>query len=183
MRACVIAILLSSLVTTGAFSQTYSEAKSAVPPNTPTPTKLTPASPSEAGSLLPVFVTDLIVQDKAPGSGPVATTGQMVDAHYTGWLYDPKAPQGRGKKFDSSLDRSKPISFTLGAGRVIMGWELGVAGMQVGGKRTLIIPPRLAYGERNVGNGLIPPNSTLMFDIELVKIQGESQTGVSTTAK
>lgn len=97
------------------------------------------------------------------GSGAVAKAGDTVSVHYTGWLMD-------GKKFDSSVDRGKPFQFELGAGRVIKGWEQGVEGMHIGEKRELIIPPELAYGKREVGGGLIPANSTLKFEVELLDI-------------
>jgi FKBP-type peptidyl-prolyl cis-trans isomerase FkpA len=100
-------------------------------------------------------------EDLKVGDGAVATSGHTVSVHYTGWLTN-------GKKFDSSLDRGEPFSFQLGAGQVIKGWDEGVAGMKVGGKRKLIIPPQLAYGDRGVGNGLIPPHSTLVFEVELL---------------
>ncbi len=86
--------------------------------------------------------------------------------HYTGWLQDTSAPDGKGAKFDSSLDRNDPFLFPLGKQRVIRGWDLGVAGMQPGGKRRLVIPPELAYGARGAG-GVIPPNATLVFEVEL----------------
>jgi|SRR5206468_12667985 len=101
------------------------------------------------------------------GTGDVAVKGATVEVHYTGWLYvDGK----RGKKFDSSVDRGQPFSFGLGQRQVIAGWDEGVEGMKVGGKRELIIPADLAYGPRDVGNGLIPPNSTLDFEVELLKV-------------
>src|SRR5438093_12389036 len=101
------------------------------------------------------------------GTGDEAVKGATVEVHYTGWLYvDGK----RGKKFDSSVDRGQPFSFPLGERRVIAGWDEGVEGMKVGGKRELIIPANLAYGSRDVGNGLIPPNSTLDFEVELLKV-------------
>ena len=93
-----------------------------------------------------------------------------VVVHYTGWLYDPSKADGRGKKFDSSLDRGSPFSFPLGAGRVIQGWDQGVAGMKVGGKRTLIIPPEMGYGARGAG-GAIPPNAALLFEVELLEVR------------
>jgi peptidylprolyl isomerase len=101
------------------------------------------------------------------GTGPTATPGHEIVVQYTGWLYD----HGRkGKKFDSSLDRGEPFSFTLGAHQVIPGWDEGVAGMKAGGRRTLIIPPALAYGSEGAG-GVIPPNATLIFDVELVRVE------------
>jgi FKBP-type peptidyl-prolyl cis-trans isomerase FkpA len=116
-------------------------------------------------------VTELKKTDVKTGTGAEAVAGKTVVAHYTGWLYDPAAPDGHGKKFDSSLDRRTPFNFPLGAGRVIKGWDEGVAGMKVGGQRTLVIPPAKAYGERGAGN-LIPPNATLLFDVELLEVKG-----------
>jgi peptidylprolyl isomerase len=98
------------------------------------------------------------------GSGVAAKAGDTVEVHYTGTLTD-------GKKFDSSRDRNKPFAFPLGQGKVIKGWDEGVAGMKEGGKRKLIIPANLAYGDREVGNGLIPANSTLIFEVELLKVK------------
>ncbi len=94
-----------------------------------------------------------------------------IVVHYTGWLHDPAAPDQRGKKFDSSRDRKQPFSFPLGAAHVIKGWEQGVPGMKVGGVRQLVIPPALGYGGRNIDNGLIPPFSTLVFEIELLAVE------------
>jgi rhodanese-related sulfurtransferase len=106
---------------------------------------------------------DLQVNILQPGSGNAAKLGDQVSVHYTGWLVD-------GKKFDSSVDRDKPFQFKIGAGRVIKGWEQGVAGMQIGERRELVIPPELGYGDRSVGGGLIPANSTLRFEVELLEI-------------
>ena len=103
-------------------------------------------------------------RDEVVGTGPEPKAGQKVSVHYTGWLDDGGKP---GKKFDSSRDRGTPFSFTLGAGQVIAGWDTGVATMKVGGKRTLIIPPDQGYGPRGAG-GVIPPNATLIFDVELL---------------
>ena len=105
--------------------------------------------------------------DTNVGTGAEAAKGHKVSVHYTGWLYNNGA---KGAKFDSSLDRGQPFAFALGAQQVIRGWDEGVAGMKVGGKRTLIIPPDLGYGARGAG-GAIPPNATLMFDVELLGVQ------------
>jgi len=104
--------------------------------------------------------------DTTVGTGAEATPGHKVSVHYTGWLDENGK---KGKKFDSSVDRGEPFGFTLGAQQVIRGWDEGVAGMKVGGKRTLIIPPALGYGARGAG-GVIPPNATLIFDVELLKV-------------
>jgi FKBP-type peptidyl-prolyl cis-trans isomerase len=114
-------------------------------------------------------MTELIKTDVKLGKGDLATPGKNVSVHYTGWLYDADAPDHHGKKFDSSRDRNEPFEFTLGAGQVIRGWDEGVAGMQVGGERTLIIPSSMGYGARGAG-GVIPPNATLVFDVELLGV-------------
>ena len=106
--------------------------------------------------------------DVVVGSGEEARRGP-VTVHYTGWLHDPAQPDGHGRKFDSSHDRRDPFEFSLGGGQVIQGWDQGVVGMKVGGKRTLIIPPEMGYGARGAG-GVIPPNATLVFDVELVRV-------------
>ena len=105
-------------------------------------------------------------EDTTVGSGATAQAGQQVSVHYTGWLYNDSI---KGAKFDSSKDRNDPFGFRLGAGQVIKGWDEGVQGMKVGGARTLVIPPELGYGARGAG-GVIPPNATLMFDVELLGI-------------
>jgi FKBP-type peptidyl-prolyl cis-trans isomerase FkpA len=108
-------------------------------------------------------MSDLIIEDLVVGNGATATAGQSVSVHYTGWLTN-------GQKFDSSVDRNDPFEFRLGAGQVIPGWDQGVAGMQVGGKRKLTIPPELGYGARGAG-GVIPPNATLVFEVELLGVR------------
>jgi len=104
----------------------------------------------------------LIIEEIIIGQGAAAQAGQTVTVHYTGWLTD-------GEKFDSSKDRDDPFQFSLGAGRVIKGWDEGVLGMQIGGTRKLTIPPALGYGARGAG-GVIPPNATLVFEVELISI-------------
>lgn len=108
-------------------------------------------------------------EDTVVGSGATAQAGQRVQVHYTGWLHDPAADNGRGRKFDSSKDRGSPFAFPLGAGHVIRGWDEGVQGMQVGGTRVLLIPAELGYGARGAG-GVIPPNATLVFEVDLLAV-------------
>lgn len=115
-------------------------------------------------------VTELIKQDVRVGSGLEAAAGGTVTVHYTGWLYDESRSDHKGAKFDSSRDRNEPFSFSLGAGQVITGWDEGVAGMKVGGQRTLTIPPAMGYGARGAG-GVIPPDATLLFDVELLGVK------------
>lgn len=115
-------------------------------------------------------VNELEKKDIKIGTGEEAVIGKMVEVHYTGWLYDPAVPDKKGAKFDSSRDRGTPFSFLLGAGRVIKGWDRGVAGMKVGGQRTLTIPAEMAYGARGAGN-VIPPNAALIFDVELLGLR------------
>jgi len=135
-----------------------------------TPAAAQQAATGEGNSKLDATRNELQKIDVKQGSGAEATAGKPVVVHYTGWLYDTSKPDSHGAKFDSSRDRSEPFGFTLGAGRVIKGWDEGVAGMKVGGKRTLVIPPQMAYGERGAG-GVIPPNATLIFDVELLDVK------------
>ncbi len=114
--------------------------------------------------------TEFIQTDVVVGEGVEATAGKMVSVHYTGWLYGDSAPDKKGTKFDSSRDRGQPFGFQLGAGRVIQGWDKGVAGMKVGGQRRLIIPPALGYGARGAGRS-IPPNASLLFEVELLAVR------------
>ena len=116
-------------------------------------------------------ITALIKTDTTVGSGNEAVAGRNVTVHYTGWLYDPRRDDKKGSKFDSSRDGNSPFTFRLGAGQVIQGWDEGVAGMKVGGKRTLTIPPSLGYGAPGTPDGAIPPNATLLFDVELLDVR------------
>jgi peptidylprolyl isomerase len=124
-------------------------------------------APSALAQPVQTTPSGLQIIDTKPGTGPWPKTGQTCVMHYTGWLYENGA---KGKKFDSSVDRGAPFEFKIGVGQVIRGWDEGVATMKVGGKRTLIIPPALGYGAQGAG-GLIPPNATLIFDVELLAIK------------
>ena len=129
-----------------------------------------PPPPAPSTSTAPA-ITELAKTDTAIGTGPAIAQGQTAVVHYTGWLYDPSAADQKGKEFDSSRPRGTPFRFNVGAGNVIAGWDQGVVGMQVGGQRRLIIPAFLGYGDRGAGGGVIPPNATLMFDVELLAIE------------
>jgi FKBP-type peptidyl-prolyl cis-trans isomerase FkpA len=124
----------------------------------------TPPGPPPGGT-----IAEFQKLDTEVGSGAEAVPGTNVTVHYTGWLYDENAADRHGQKFDSSLDRGEPFTFPLGGGRVIRGWDEGVAGMKVGGKRTLMIPAEYGYGARGAG-GVIPPNASLVFDVELLGV-------------
>jgi FKBP-type peptidyl-prolyl cis-trans isomerase len=143
------------LIATVALAATVVFAQSSKKPDNSAPTKVTGDGTKTADGLQ--------YWDIKTGTGATATAGQKVSVHYTGWLTN-------GTKFDSSVDRGQPFSFNLGAGQVIKGWDEGVAGMKIGGKRQLRIPPELGYGSRGAG-GVIPANATLIFDVELLGVQ------------
>jgi peptidylprolyl isomerase len=143
--------ILAALVLTSIAAMTSDDSASAQPAPKPVTTS-----------------TGLQIIDTKPGTGASPRAGQTVVVHYTGWLYENGA---KGKKFDSSVDRNEPFEFPIGQGRVIKGWDEGVATMKIGGKRTLIIPASLGYGARGAG-GAIPPNATLIFDVELLGVKG-----------
>jgi peptidylprolyl isomerase len=126
-----------------------------------------PAAAQSPGKTM-TTASGLQIADIKGGTGATPKTGQICVMHYTGWLYQNGA---KGAKFDSSVDRGQPFEFPIGTGRVIKGWDEGVASMKVGGKRTLIIPPDLGYGARGAG-GVIPPNATLIFEVELLGVKG-----------
>jgi FKBP-type peptidyl-prolyl cis-trans isomerase len=156
--------LLAFLLSAAATAQDPA-AQPAAPPAKPQ-LPAAPAAPDET----------LLVTDVVKGVGDEAFPGMVVIVHDTGWIYDPAAPDHHGRQFDSSRDRGQPLSFPLGGGRVIRGWEQGIPGMKVGGKRRLIIPPSLAYGSKGAGNGVIPPNATLVFDVELLAVETVTHT-------
>lgn len=152
--SALAAAVLLSLVTTGVIAQGGA-----------------PVSNGAAASM--GAPTALKTIDRKVGDGALAETGAPVNVHYTGYLWNANAADNKGAKFDSSIDRNVPFGFILGAGRVIKGWDEGVVGMKVGGQRTLIIPPDKGYGERGAG-GAIPPNATLVFDVELMGVIGKT---------
>ena len=173
-RSSVFAATLLALAAFSAQAQTPAEPAAAAAPAAPaTPAAAaTPTAPVVVGSATPGPAAEsLIVNDTKVGTGREATSGATVYMHYTGWLYRPLAKNMRGRQFDSSIPRGEPLDFVLGTGRVIKGWDQGIVGMKVGGKRTLIIPSELAYGSRAAPGGGIPPNSALIFDVELIDVK------------
>ena len=170
-----LALALCALAVFGCSSRDKpAEPAAAAPATAPTTETSAPAptsTPTEAPASTGTEVMAMQQKDLAPGSGPEIKAGQSALVKYTGWLYDAAAPENKGKKFDSTEDHGgEPFEFDVGAGMVIKGWDQGVAGMKVGGKRRLVIPPEMGYGARGAG-GVIPPNATLVFDVELVEIR------------
>ena len=155
--------LLAAAVALPTPARAQQEAKPMDASKEPTQETAKPAAAAAEPAKEVVTASGLKYQDLAPGSGEEARPGTVVRVHYTGWLEN-------GTKFDSSLDRNEPFSFKLGAGNVIKGWDEGVAGMKIGGKRRLVIPPALGYGRQGAG-GVIPPNSTLIFEVELLGVR------------
>jgi peptidylprolyl isomerase len=131
------------------------------------PATAAPATADKKESKMKTTPSGLQYEDTVEGTGASPKAGQTCVMHYTGWLFENKT---KGKKFDSSLDRGQPFEFPIGQGRVIQGWDEGVATMKVGGKRTLVIPPSIGYGARGAG-GVIPPNATLLFEVELLGLK------------
>jgi FKBP-type peptidyl-prolyl cis-trans isomerase len=159
VRSTFIAVSIAASAALVMSACTKKEDTAATSATTTTTTTTTTAASAPTGA----SVTELKIEDSKVGTGAEAVAGKTVSVHYTGYLTD-------GKKFDSSVDRGQPFKFQLGAGQVIKGWDQGVAGMKVGGKRKLTIPPTLGYGERGAG-GVIPPNATLIFDVELLNVE------------
>lgn len=149
-RSAALALALASAISTVALTATASTAM------------------AQAAGKTMTTASGLKIEDSKVGTGASPKKGQICVMHYTGWLYENGV---KGKKFDSSVDRNEAFEFPIGQGRVIAGWDEGVSTMKVGGKRTLIIPPALGYGARGAG-GVIPPNATLMFDVELLDVKG-----------
>jgi FKBP-type peptidyl-prolyl cis-trans isomerase FkpA len=169
IRRIAFLSLLLAATAAGAQDSTQTQAQTtAANPGSTQQTTDTPAQPTVQSTAPQIQIIDTVV-----GKGKEATVGSTVYVNYTGWLYKPMAAKQHGRKFDSSLDAGRtPLDFQLGAGRVIKGWDQGVAGMKVGGKRTLIIPSELAYGKRgSPGPGGIPPDADLIFDVELVNVK------------
>lgn len=167
MRSSVLLALLC------AFAVSAQAQAPAADPQAPAAAAAAASEPVVVGSATPGPLADqLIITDTKVGKGKEALVGATVRMNYTGWLYRPLARKMHGKMFDSSqVPGREPLEFTLGAGKVIKGWDQGIAGMKVGGKRTLIIPSELAYGSRGAPGGDIPPNSSLIFEVELVEVK------------
>ncbi len=175
-RTVFAALMLAAVIAPSAASaqDTAQQQDASKPTTQPAPEQqnVPQATQPQAEPAVPAAPTPQVeIIDRVVGKGKEATVGSTVYVHYTGWLHKPLAPKQRGKKFDSSVDRGEPLDFQLGAGRVIKGWDQGVAGMKVGGKRTLIIPSALAYGKRGAPGGMIPPDADLIFDVELVNVK------------
>jgi FKBP-type peptidyl-prolyl cis-trans isomerase FkpA len=168
MRSSVLLALLCAFAVTA-----HAQAPAADPQAPAAATEPAAADKVVVGSATPGPVSDqLIITDLKVGKGKEALVGATVRMNYSGWLYRPLAKKMHGKMFDSSLVPGRePLEFTLGAGKVIKGWDQGIVGMKVGGKRTLIIPSELAYGSRGAPGGDIPPNSALIFDVELIEVK------------
>jgi FKBP-type peptidyl-prolyl cis-trans isomerase FkpA len=168
LQSAILSLLLAAAAASAQDStQTQAQTTAANPGSAQQQTDQ-PAQPTVQSTAPQIQIIDTVV-----GKGREATVGSTVFVNYTGWFYKPMAKKQRGRKFDSSLDAGRtPLDFQLGAGRVIKGWEQGVVGMKVGGKRTLIIPSDLAYGKRgSPGPGGIPPDSDLIFDVELLDVK------------
>lgn len=171
MKASKLTLLLAAAFLIAACSK---ESAEETPTESAVATEAPPATQSVAANVPVIEIAPgLTMRILQEGTGAIAEIGQTVSVHYTGWLHDVAAPNARGAKFDSSLDRDQHFEFPLGGGRVIKGWDQGVVGMKVGETRELTIAPEMAYGERAVGE-LIPPGSTLVFEVSLAGLSGGS---------
>jgi len=170
--ALTMVLFASLLVACAKADKPAEEAPAAAAP-TSAANSAAPAPEPVADATAPTGTEAMAMQkiELAPGAGAEIKSGQTALVHYTGWLYDAAAPENKGNKFDSSVDRDEPFEFDVGKGQVIKGWDEGVVGMKVGGKRRLIIPPEMGYGARGAGGGLIPGGATLVFDVQLVEIR------------
>lgn len=172
VKSLAIVLAAALLASCSSREEPAKPARAANDPAASTANAVAPATESNAATPAPTGTETMPLQktDLTPGTGAEITKGQTALVHYTGWLFDAAAPENKGAKFDSSVDRNEPFEFPVGGGFVIKGWDEGVAGMKVGGKRRLVIPPELGYGSRGAG-GVIPPGATLVFDVELVEIR------------
>ncbi|MBI5167969.1 MAG: FKBP-type peptidyl-prolyl cis-trans isomerase [Candidatus Eisenbacteria bacterium] len=161
--ALVAALALAGCAGSNGPGSSASGDSAAAPAAAAPPAATAPATTTAPGGKVHKLASGLIYEDLVVGNGTMADPGLTVSVHYTGWLTD-------GTKFDSSLDRGSPFAFTLGAGQVIRGWDEGVKGMRIGGKRKLTIPPDLGYGSAGAG-GVIPPNATLVFEVQLLGVK------------
>jgi FKBP-type peptidyl-prolyl cis-trans isomerase FkpA len=175
MKHAVIAIAFSTALLSVAAADAPPAAPTVAAPAAKSAAITAPAGATAAKAApavaFPAVVTELIVRDDKIGEGKIAQQGRAALVHYTGWLYDPGKPNGRGLEFDSSKGQAVPFIFLIGVGKVIAGWDQGVVGMKVNGRRTLIVPPGLAYGDKGA-LGKIPPNATLIFEIEMISVIG-----------
>lgn len=182
-RSARIAVVVSVLVAASCGGAEEPPPQQPPAEQAPAPEPAKPAEPQAAPAPVAPKAPAAPVAPKAPparpaytrtdlevGTGREAQKGRGLSVHYTGWLYDPTQPEMKGRMFDSSRDRG-PFNFQLGAGQVIPGWDQGFDGMKIGGRRRLIIPPALGYGVDGAGNGIIPPNATLLFEMELLDVQ------------
>ena len=159
--ASSLLLALSGILTTSAFAQGTAAVGTQAPASASAPLSTTPA---------PLHITKLGITDTVEGTGDAVVNGSQVEVHYTGWLYNHKAWNLKGAQFDSSRESGTPLPVTVGARQVIRGWDMGLLGMKVGGKRKLTIPSSMGYGSRGAGSA-IPPNAGLIFEVELVAIQ------------
>jgi FKBP-type peptidyl-prolyl cis-trans isomerase FkpA len=181
-RLAALAGMAMSLAVTLAAAQQAAEGEAAEPAAASQAARVEAATPeTQPAGAVPVEAApavqagpQLLTEDLRNGFGETARSGMTLTVQCTGWLYEPAALGYRGKQFFSTRESAAPLKFRLGVGQVIKGWDVGIVGMQVGGLRRLVIPPEMAYGSRGFGNGLIPPDSTLVFEVELLGVESAS---------